>query len=91
VDPKSRSLRLYVSGQDLSSRVAIRNLEPLQAAASVEVVDVRERPELAEEDGILATPTLVRLRPAPVRKVVGDLSDAERVLVALELEPEATA
>jgi circadian clock protein KaiB len=84
------SLRLYVSGQAPNSRTAIRNLESLRAAltagAAVEVVDVRERPELAEEDRILATPTLVRRAPLPVRKIIGDLSDIERVLVGLELE-----
>lgn len=84
------SLRLYVSGQALNSRAAIRNLESLRAAlddaTAVEVVDVRERPELAEEDRILATPTLVRRQPAPVRKIIGDLSDIQRVLVGLEIE-----
>ena len=84
------TLRLYVSGQALNSRTAIRNLESLRAAlvanAAVEVVDVRENPELAEEDRILATPTLVRREPLPVRKIIGDLSDIPRVLVGLELE-----
>lgn len=84
------TLRLYVSGQALNSRVAIRNLESLRAAlaanAAVEVVDVREKPELAEEDRILATPTLVRREPPPVRKIIGDLSDTSRVLAGLELE-----
>ena len=86
----SLTLRLYVSGQALNSRAAIRNLESLQAAladdAAVEVVDVRERPELAEEDRILATPTLVRRGPEPVRKIIGDLSDIQRVLSGLELD-----
>ena len=86
----SLTLRLYVSGQALNSRAAIRNLESLQAAladdAAVEVVDVRERPELAEEDRILATPTLVRRAPEPVRKIIGDLSDIQRVLSGLELD-----
>lgn len=84
------TLRLYVSGQALNSRTAIRNLESLRAAltasAAVEVVDVREKPELAEEDRILATPTLVRREPPPVRKIIGDLSDTHRVLAGLELE-----
>ena len=88
------TLRLYVSGQALNSRTAIRNLETLQGllrdGAAVEVVDVRERPELAEEDGILATPTLVRRSPTPVRKIIGDLSDTERVLVGLEIESSGT-
>ena len=84
------TLRLYVSGQALNSRTAIRNLESLRAAltasAAVEVVDVREKPELAEEDRILATPTLVRREPPPVRKIIGDLSDTHRVLAGLELD-----
>lgn len=83
------SLRLYVSGQALNSRTAIRNLESLRAvlaeSADVEVIDVRERPELAEEDRILATPTLVRRAPQPVRKIIGDLSDIDRVLTGLEI------
>jgi circadian clock protein KaiB len=83
------TLRLYVSGQALNSRAAIRNLESLREAlaerVAVEVIDVRERPELADEDQILATPTLVRRAPAPVRKIIGDLSDTERVLVGLEI------
>ena len=84
------SLRLYVSGHALNSRAAIRNLESLRAAitaaAAVEVIDVREQPELAEEDRILATPTLVRRAPTPVRKIIGDLSDIDRVLAGLEIE-----
>ena len=89
----SLTLRLYVSGQALNSRAAIRNLESLREAlteaAAVEVVDVREQPELAEQDRILATPTLVRREPPPVRKIIGDLSDTRRVLAGLELEGKA--
>jgi circadian clock protein KaiB len=89
------TLRLDVSGQALNSRAAIRNLESLQHVlaerAAVEVVDVGERPELAEEDRILATPTLVRRTPAPVRKIIGDLSDIDRVLVAPEVDGTAGA
>ena len=88
------SLRLYVSGQALNSRAAIRNLESLRAAlspqAAVEVIDVREHPDLAEADRILATPTLVRRAPEPVRKIIGDLSDTQRVLTGLEIEAGAT-
>lgn len=89
----SLTLRLYVSGQAMNSRAAIRNLETLQAElsgnAAVEVIDVREQPELAEEDRILATPTLVRLEPRPVRKIIGDLSDVQRVLLGLEIARDA--
>lgn len=87
------TLRLYVSGHALNSRTAIRNLESLRAqlsaSADVEVIDVREKPDLAEEDRILATPTLVRRTPPPVRKIIGDLSDVQRVLAGLELEAGA--
>jgi circadian clock protein KaiB len=85
------TLRLYVSGQALNSRAAIRNLESLREAldedAVVEIVDVREQPELAEQDRIVATPTLVRRQPTPVRKIIGDLSDIDRVMAGLELDP----
>ena len=89
------SLRLYVSGQALNSRAAIRNLESLRQQltkdAAVEVIDVREKPELAEEDRILATPTLVRRQPTPVRKIIGDLSDIDRVLLGLEIDRGSVA
>ena len=77
----------------MNSRTAIRNLETLRSRlngdAAVEVIDVRERPELAEADRILATPTLVRLEPEPVRKIIGDLSDIQRVLLGLEIASRA--
>lgn len=89
------TLRLYVSGHALNSRTAIRNLESLKemlgTPAAVEVIDVRERPELAEEDRILATPTLVRREPTPVRKIIGDLSDLQRVLAGLDIDSGKTA
>lgn len=87
------TLRLYVSGRASNSRAAIRNLESLREllgdGAALEVIDVRERPELAEEDRILATPTLVRRAPTPVRKIIGDLSDINRVLLGLEIDAAA--
>jgi circadian clock protein KaiB len=58
----------------------------LADGTAVEVVDVRERPELAEEDRILATPTLVRRTPEPMRKIIGDLSDIGRVMSGLDIE-----
>lgn len=72
---RSLSLRPYVSGQALNSKAAVRNLESprlVLSDAAVEVVHVREQPELAEQDRILATPTLVRRQPEPVRKIIGD-------------------
>ncbi len=85
-------LRLYVTGSTLLSTRAIENIEALiredlHGAYTCEIVDVLERPDLAEEDGIFATPTLVRLMPLPVRKLIGDLSDRELVLSSLRLGP----
>ena len=76
-------LRLYVVGGTQLAERAIGTLRRLQAEhlaeASVEIVDLNDRPEAAEEEGILATPLLVRVSPEPVRRIVGDLSDVERV------------
>lgn len=83
-------LRLYVTGSTLLSTRAIENIEglirdELRGLYACEVVDVLERPDLAEEDGIFATPTLVRRSPEPVRKLIGDLSDRELVVSSLRL------
>ena len=87
-------LRLYVVGGTQASDRALHGVERLRSAlggeAEVEVVDLRERPEVAEQERILATPLLVRLSPEPVRRIVGDLSDAERVRRSLGL-PERDA
>jgi circadian clock protein KaiB len=77
-------LRLYVAGSNLLSRRALENLGAIldrtpPGTYGLEVVDLVAEPERADEHRILATPTLVRLAPAPVRKLIGDLSDAERV------------
>lgn len=85
-------LRLYVSGRTQRTEQAIRNLqkmceEQLQGRYSLEVMDVLEKPELAEEEHILATPTLIRYSPPPVRRIVGDLSNAKKVLEGLDLMP----
>ena len=83
------ALRLYVSGRAASSARAVRNLERIAAlleGVEIEVIDVRERPELTEEDKVLATPTLIRRWPPPIRKVIGDLSDAALVVTSLELD-----
>lgn len=87
-------LRLYVTGSTLLSTRAIENIEglirdELAGLYDCEVVDVLERPDLAEEDGIFATPTLVRRIPEPVRKLIGDLSDHEVVLSSLRVGPIA--
>jgi circadian clock protein KaiB len=83
-------LRLYVTGSTLLSTRAIENIEALigeelRASYTCEIVDVLERPDLAEQDGIFATPTLIRRAPQPVRKLIGDLSDRELVLSSLRL------
>lgn len=85
------NLRLYVAGDSPKSRSAIDNLKKLCAlhldgAFELEVVDLRQRPELAKADQILAVPTLVRKIPEPMKRVIGDLSDAERALVALDID-----
>jgi circadian clock protein KaiB len=85
-------LRLYVAGQTPKSLTAFSNLKRiceshLDGCYSIEVVDLLEQPELAKGDQILAIPTLVRKLPQPVRKIIGDLSDTERVLVGLDLRP----
>ena len=84
-------LRLYVAGQTPRAIAALSNLkklceEHLEGRYSVEVVDLLEHPQLARGDQILAIPTLVRKLPAPLKKVVGDLSNSERVLVGLDLK-----
>lgn len=84
-------LRLYVTGSTLLSDRAIENVEwflreELGSGYTVEVIDVLERPDLAEEDGIFATPTLVRRSPAPPVKLIGDLSDHELLLSSLRVE-----
>jgi circadian clock protein KaiB len=85
-------LRLYVAGQTPKALTAFANLkkiceEQLNGIYSIEVIDLLINPQLGEEDQILALPTLVRKLPVPVRKIIGDLSDTERVLVGLDLLP----
>jgi len=82
-------LTLYVAGQTPKSLAAIRNLQQIVDGAEgqyeVEVIDLRERPQLAREHNIVAIPTLVRSLPVPVQKIIGDLSDREKVLVHLQI------
>lgn len=89
-DGKIWALRLYVAGQTPKSLTAFANLkriceEHLAGQYEIEVVDLLEQPQLAADDQILAVPTLVRKLPPPIRKIIGDLSDSERVLVGLDL------
>jgi circadian clock protein KaiB len=85
-------LRLYVAGQSRRSLTAIANLkricdEHLQRQYHIEVIDLLQNPQLAAGDQILAIPTLVRKLPQPLKKIIGDLSDAERTLVGLDIRP----
>ncbi len=85
-------LRLYVAGQTPKSLQAFANLrniceEHLKGKYRIEVVDLIENPKLARGDQILAIPTLVRKLPQPLRKIIGDLSDTEKVLVGLDIRP----
>jgi circadian clock protein KaiB len=89
--PASWVLRLYIAGQSTKSLAAISNLhriceEHLAGQYDVEVIDLLENPQLAEGDKIIAVPTLVRKLPAPLRKIIGDLSDTEKALVGLQLK-----
>jgi len=95
-DPQYWQLRLYVAGQTAKSIAAFANLkrlceEHLQGQYKIEVVDLLENPKLARGDQILAIPTLVRQLPPPVKKIIGDLSNTERVLIGLDLRPASCA
>ena len=86
------NLRLYVAGQTGKSLAAFANLkkvceEHLPGKYTIEVIDLLVNPQLARGDQILAIPTLVRKLPEPLRRIIGDLSDTERVLVGLDLRP----
>lgn len=92
----SYMLRLYITGRTARSERAINNLREicevdLGGGYDIEVIDVLEHPRLAEDEKILATPTLVKQLPLPVRKIIGDLSDRERVLLGLDLLPAKRA
>ena len=85
-------LRLYIAGQTTKSMTAFNNLkkiceEHLEGRYQIQVVDLLKDPQLASGDQILAVPTLVRKLPLPIRKIIGDLSNTERVLIGLDLVP----
>ena len=85
-------LRLYVAGASAKSLLAFKNLKALCEAHlagqyRIEVIDLVTSPQLAQADQILALPTLVRKLPLPIRKLIGDLSNTERVLVSLDVRP----
>ena len=87
---KTYDLRLYVAGQTPKSRAALANLkkiceEHLAGQYHIEIIDLLKKPQLASDDQILAIPTLVRKLPSPIMKIIGDLSNTERVLVGLNV------
>lgn len=87
---KTYVLKLYVAGNTPNSVRALKTLknileEELQGVYALKVIDVLKNPQLAEEDKILATPTLAKVLPPPVRRIIGDLSDREKVLIGLDL------
>ncbi len=89
---ESWMMRLYVAGQSTRSLAAIANLrricdEHMPGRYTVEVIDLLRNPELAKADQIVAIPTLVRKLPVPVRRIIGDLSATEKILMTLELSP----
>ena len=91
-DENKWMLRLYVAGQTPKAITAYANLkkiceEHLQGSYQIEVIDLLVNPTLAKDDQILALPTLVRKLPEPIKKIIGDLSNTERVLVGLDVRP----
>jgi circadian clock protein KaiB len=90
---KTWELRLYVAGQTPKSLAAFANLkkiceEHMAGQYEIEVIDLLKQPQLASGDQILAIPTLVRKLPAPIKKIIGDLSNTERVLVGLDIREQ---
>lgn len=91
-EKKTWELRLYVAGKTPKSVAALNNLKKyceahLKGIYQIEVIDLLVQPQLAEGDQIFAIPTLVRKMPEPIRKIIGDLSNEEKVLVGLNIRP----
>jgi circadian clock protein KaiB len=87
-------LKLYVTGKTPRTEKAIANLrriceEDLHGQYELQIIDVLQHPQLAEDEKILATPTLIKRLPPPLRRVIGDLSDRDKVLLGLDVWPEA--
>lgn len=94
--PKAYVLKLYITGQSSLSSASVRNLlrccrEHLAGRYDVQVIDICQQPELARAAQIIATPTLVRTRPVPVRRFIGNLSDRQQMLAGLGIRDEARA
>lgn len=86
------NLRLYVAGQTPKSMLAISNLKTLcekhlPGRYNIEVIDLMKNPALAQRDQIVAIPTLIRQLPEPLKRIIGDLSNAEKVLIGLDIQP----
>ncbi len=89
---KKWELRLYIAGQTPKSTLALQNItryceQYLRGEYAIEIIDLLKNPQLAEGDQIFAIPTLVRKLPEPMRKIIGDLSNEEKVLVGLNIRP----
>lgn len=89
---KKWNLRLYVAGQTPKSIIALANLkriceEHMEGRYTIEVIDLMENPRLARQHQIVAIPTLIRELPSPLKRIIGDLSNTERVLVGLDVQP----
>ena len=85
-------LKLYVTGHTPRTEKAVRTLqkiceEELKGLYELSVIDILQNPQLAEDEKILATPTLIKVIPQPLRRIIGDLSDREKVLIGLDLHP----
>jgi circadian clock protein KaiB len=94
VEAKKWNLRLYVAGQTPKSIVALANLkriceEHLEGRYEIQIIDLMENPQLARRDQIVAIPTLVRELPSPLKRIIGDLSNTEKVLVGLDVSPKS--
>ena len=90
--PESYNLRLYVAGQTPKSIAAIANLKKiceqhLSGRYDIEVIDLMKNPALAQRHQIVAIPTLIRQLPEPLKRIIGDLSNSEKVLVGLDIQP----
>jgi circadian clock protein KaiB len=89
---KKWTMRLYVAGQTPKSIIALANLkriceEHMEGRYTIEVIDLMDNPRLARQHQIVAIPTLIRELPSPIKRIIGDLSNTERVLVGLDVQP----
>lgn len=87
-------LRLYITGMTPNSRRAVENVkkiceENLKGRYELEIIDIYQQPQLAEGDQIIATPTLIKRLPGPLKKLIGDMSNTEKVILGLDLRPQS--